>query len=331
MNHQTGNTEQRTTTAGAASGEDAKQKAQQVVDQTRENVKQKASELSGQARQKAGEVTEQAKEKASEAVHQAQQKAESAATDQKEQAANRLDSVAESLYRSGRELRDQDEGQLGAYVEKAATQIEGFSAYLHDRNINQLLNDVQGFAKQQPELFTVGALAAGFLVGRFFKSSSRSSSSMEQSYMGQSSYPSYSRREYMRDSYPGAGGRSYNRSHRSGVGQSRYPSSDFVDRQYESAQDEYGEYTEMQGAPYSRTSHDIPVDRPPTPSQAEGERSPGSTAGDPGPVGASAGTSTRTSTSSTGQSHSPDRDQSDQSKSGKGETGKGDTNSGKVE
>ena len=53
-----------------------------------------------------------------------------------------------------------------------ADHVERVSGYLEERDVNQLLEDAENFARRQPELFIGGALIAGLLVGRFIKSSS---------------------------------------------------------------------------------------------------------------------------------------------------------------
>jgi hypothetical protein len=57
-----------------------------------------------------------------------------------------------------------------------AGQLDRFSTTLRDREIGSLLEDAKQLAHRQPEMFVAGALAAGFVLGRFFKSSRQSRS-----------------------------------------------------------------------------------------------------------------------------------------------------------
>ena len=91
--------------------------------------------------------------------------------EQKGHAAERLSGVANALRESGNSFRSQDEEAFATYADSAADQVERFSGYLRDQNVNDLVRDVKQLAKRQPELFVAGALAAGFFLGRFFKSS----------------------------------------------------------------------------------------------------------------------------------------------------------------
>jgi hypothetical protein len=61
---------------------------------------------------------------------------------------------------------------VSEYTEKAAELVEGFSGYLREKNVDQLLGEVERFARRQAALFVGGAFALGFLASRFLKSSS---------------------------------------------------------------------------------------------------------------------------------------------------------------
>jgi hypothetical protein len=65
---------------------------------------------------------------------------------------------------------------LAQYTDSLAGQLDRFSTTLRDREIGSLLEDAKQLAHRQPEMFVAGALAAGFVLGRFFKSSRQSRS-----------------------------------------------------------------------------------------------------------------------------------------------------------
>lgn len=155
-----------------------------VVNETKEQAKdlsnkaqQKAQEVTEQAKSSASDLVEEAKVKASGYAQEAQQKAHSAADQRKDDAASQLSSVASGLREAGRKFQDEDQGTIGQYADTAADKVEDLSNYLRDHSAGDLLHDVEGFARQQPEVFLAGALAAGFFLGRFLKSSGRRSHS----------------------------------------------------------------------------------------------------------------------------------------------------------
>jgi hypothetical protein len=53
----------------------------------------------------------------------------------------------------------------------AADQIDSVSSAFRRRDLNQLVSDVQGFARRQPTAFFGAAVFAGFAVVRFLKTS----------------------------------------------------------------------------------------------------------------------------------------------------------------
>lgn len=146
---------------------DVKNQVKQAVNE----VKQGASSITDQAKQAAVETVDQAKQAVNDTLGQAKQQVASRFDEQKSQAAGRLSNVANALRQTGENLESQHEDTFGQYARAAADQLEQFSNTLQNKNMNELLNEVQSFARRQPELFIAGSLAAGFLLGRFLKSS----------------------------------------------------------------------------------------------------------------------------------------------------------------
>ena len=93
-------------------------------------------------------------------------------SNQKTRATDGLGSIASAVRQSSRPLRDNQQDMIAEYVEKAADQIERFSTSLRERDVNDLVSDVQQFARRQPALFIGAAFATGLVAARFLKSSS---------------------------------------------------------------------------------------------------------------------------------------------------------------
>jgi hypothetical protein len=126
-----------------------------------------------QAKDKAGEVVDQAQQKTGEVVDQAKQQAASQLSVQKDRAAEGLGSVADALRQTSQQLQQQQAaGPIGDYAARAADQIDRFSTYLQHRDVNQIVGEVERFARREPVLFLGGAFALGALAARFLKSSS---------------------------------------------------------------------------------------------------------------------------------------------------------------
>lgn len=91
---------------------------------------------------------------------------------QKERAADSLSSIAETLRSTGQQL----EGKPAAaseYVQRAADQVEDFAYYLRQRDVGEIVDEAEDFARRQPGIFLGAAFSLGLLGARFLKSSRR--------------------------------------------------------------------------------------------------------------------------------------------------------------
>lgn len=91
---------------------------------------------------------------------------------QKNRATDSLGSFAQAVRKTSQPLRENQQTAIAEYVDKAADQIERFSTRLRERDVKDIVGDVQQFARRQPAVFIGTALAIGVLTARFLKSSS---------------------------------------------------------------------------------------------------------------------------------------------------------------
>jgi len=111
-------------------------------------------------------------------------------TNQKNRATDGLGSVAEAVRQTTQQLRDTRHDTLADYASQAADQIERLSQRLREREIGEMLDDVQRLARSQPALFIGGAFALGLIAARFLKSSSRPETEGPREWHGPSYAPS---------------------------------------------------------------------------------------------------------------------------------------------
>jgi hypothetical protein len=133
-----------------------------------------ASDLAGAAvetaRDMAGEAVENARGMAGQLVEDVREVAESLLEEQKERAVEQVAGVAHALRKTAEELRQENE-LIGRYAEQAADQVERLAETVRQRGLGDLVADLDDFARRQPTMFLVGAVAAGFIVGRFMAAS----------------------------------------------------------------------------------------------------------------------------------------------------------------
>lgn len=116
--------------------------------------------------QTAGEVYGQAKDKAATVLDE-----------RKNTVATGLTSVADSLRQVGDNLhtggvQDNQIANLTAkYSGSLASQVEKLSGYLENKDLREVMRDVETFARRNPAIFLGGAFALGLLAARFLKSS----------------------------------------------------------------------------------------------------------------------------------------------------------------
>ena len=92
-------------------------------------------------------------------------------TRQKDRATDSLGSVAQAVRQSTNQLREQRHETIAQYIEQAANQLDRLSSRLREKNVNELVDDAQRFARQRPALFIGSAFALGLIGARFLKSS----------------------------------------------------------------------------------------------------------------------------------------------------------------
>jgi hypothetical protein len=131
-----------------------------------EQAKQQGQQLAQQARQQAGELANRGGEQV-----------KSQLANQKHQASQRMMPVQTALRETGQQLRKQGQGPGAEYADKAADQVERFAGYLRETSVDEITDEVRGFARRNSTLFVGSAIALGFLGTRFLKSSSQGGAS----------------------------------------------------------------------------------------------------------------------------------------------------------
>ena len=126
-------------------------KAEGMVDQAKEfgrDMKGQASALTQSAtdavKTQAGNLKEQAKEVASDAGD----KLRASVSEQKAAGADYVGNVASIIRRTAYEF-DSDIPQAGHYIRKAAAQLENVSDAMRNRDMSEIVGNVQNFARKQ--------------------------------------------------------------------------------------------------------------------------------------------------------------------------------------
>ncbi len=116
------------------------------------------------------DITQQAKETASDVAGLAKEKLSTTADRPRDRAASSIGGVAQAIRRTGDEIGE--ESPFSDYLGKAADGVERIGEYFRSKDLGEVVEDVERFARREPALFLGAAFTAGLLGARFLKSSS---------------------------------------------------------------------------------------------------------------------------------------------------------------
>jgi ElaB/YqjD/DUF883 family membrane-anchored ribosome-binding protein len=117
---------------------------------TQEKVQQRTEEMAGKAREAASEYGQKAQEQLDKGT---------------DQAAGGLEQAADKL----RAQTENSEGMPAQVGVKMADSMETAAGYLREHNTEDMLNDVEHYVKEHPTQALVGAVVAGFFIGRVLR------------------------------------------------------------------------------------------------------------------------------------------------------------------
>jgi hypothetical protein len=146
--------------------------------QTRESVRQEATETAEHARTATRDIAETAKGQAQQVTREAGEQARRVVDDARERLGGELDSqtgrAASGLRQWADELdRMAEAGADGSPVRRAVRQLSdgGRQAadYLDEQGVGGVVEKVGTFARRRPGTFLIGAAVSGFLAGRLAK------------------------------------------------------------------------------------------------------------------------------------------------------------------
>ncbi|MDQ3936268.1 MAG: hypothetical protein M3340_16740 [Actinomycetota bacterium] len=119
-----------------------------------EQAKERAQEVAGQAKEQAGgKLREQVDERS-------------------KQAGEQVSTTATDLRSVGEELRKQGKDTPAKLAEQAAERTDRLGSYLTESDADTILRDVEDLARKQPWAVVAGGLVLGFAASRFLKASS---------------------------------------------------------------------------------------------------------------------------------------------------------------
>jgi len=120
-----------------------------------------------------GHAAEDAKMKAKEAAEQLKAQGKTQLEGYRETAADEIEKVAKSAKAAAQALESEDSFGLSNYVSDMAQHMVQFSDSLRGKSVDELFQDVNRIARNNPALFITGSIALGFGLTRFARASSK--------------------------------------------------------------------------------------------------------------------------------------------------------------
>ncbi|MGQ4878570.1 hypothetical protein ACOJCM_08355 [Billgrantia sp. LNSP4103-1] len=123
------------------------------------------------------EIKREASEAKDELRDAARQQAESLLDRQKAAAADQAERVSTVLHKMADEFDKQEQPYFSGCVNELAKRSDAFSQTLRERDLSTLMEQTRYYSRQHPAVFFGGAVAAGFMLSRFLRSSNQGESS----------------------------------------------------------------------------------------------------------------------------------------------------------
>lgn len=121
-------------------------------------------------------LAEQAKERAQDTARdvkgQTREQLRSQLADRSTQVGEQTAAAAQAMRRASSQLREEGNERAAAIIDAVADRGQRLGEYLRDTGGEQLLRDIEEFARRQPWLMAGGSAVVGFLGSRFVKASS---------------------------------------------------------------------------------------------------------------------------------------------------------------
>jgi ElaB/YqjD/DUF883 family membrane-anchored ribosome-binding protein len=125
-----------------------------------------------QAKETAQQATEQARQTAQQATEQARGRVRDEVDRRSTDAGQQASSVADAFRQSAQQLRQDGKGEVAKPIEQVADRVQSAGSWLERSSGDDILSDVEDFARRKPLAVLAGGAVVGFALSRLLKASS---------------------------------------------------------------------------------------------------------------------------------------------------------------
>ncbi|CAN5440536.1 hypothetical protein BH18VER1_BH18VER1_17850 [soil metagenome] len=148
--------------------------AQRVRDRSAEagrDVRHAADEVREKVAATAGEVGDRVKDQAKQTGEKLKEQSRSFLNEQKGRVAAEIQTYSAAARRAAERLENYSDTNPAEYVSTAAERLDQLGRRIQERDLGQLVDDVEGMAGRRPEVFFGVMFVAGLAAARFLKAS----------------------------------------------------------------------------------------------------------------------------------------------------------------
>ncbi|HET7237698.1 MAG TPA: hypothetical protein VFI76_01640 [Terrimicrobiaceae bacterium] len=155
-----------------------------MPERAKDAAKTQLETLKSAAKEEGAAALDQIKTSAQSVARQAQEAGRNLIDEQKESLAQKVDQYAEALRLASERLRSDEGNMLAGPAQKAADRLDGMSGYLREKQLPDVLDDLESYARRKPEVVFGGLFVVGLAAARFLKATRkrprRGAEAMEQ-------------------------------------------------------------------------------------------------------------------------------------------------------
>ena len=144
---------------------------QQMAGEAARTAKTKIETLKSAALEEGAAAIGQIKTTAQSAAREAQDVGRDFIGEQKEILAQKVDQYTQALRVASERLGSDEGNMLAEPAQKAADRLERMSGYLREKQLPDVLEDLESYARRRPEVVFGGLFVVGLAAARFFKAS----------------------------------------------------------------------------------------------------------------------------------------------------------------
>ncbi|MBA3883292.1 MAG: hypothetical protein H0X73_11390 [Chthoniobacterales bacterium] len=146
----------------AQRADDAAQRAKEGAAQVGRDLQQAATDVKDRTTAAAAEVGDRVKQQAKQAADKIKERGRGFLDEQKGRVAVEIHAYSAAARRAAERLEGESDTNLSQYVSTAADRLDQLGSRIQERDLGELVDDVEDIARRRPEIFLGGCSSPGW-------------------------------------------------------------------------------------------------------------------------------------------------------------------------